>query len=221
MANERTLMWLGIASAGLSLFLAALLRGRAPLALVAAGSVVGWLYRRRLPRAVGARIGFQSLEQLPGSKELFVGLAWACLAALVPALSVHWTLTVWRGAAVAFVVSFLMASQRTLALALGAVRADQIVGRETVAGRVGLRGAMRLFGALAAAQCILLAIAGGAMGWTTAFCYLLLAVVVCGYLAFRAVALNRWPGGYVSEMAVDAQFYLAGIFGLLWAAVGG
>jgi len=58
MANERSLLCLGVASAGLSLFLAAFLPGWYLLAFVAIGLLSGLLYRYRLPRRFGARLGF-------------------------------------------------------------------------------------------------------------------------------------------------------------------
>ncbi len=218
MANERTLLGLGIGSSFLSLFLAFVLGWRV-FVLVVLGSIGGLLYRFRLPRPLAARIGVGSLEQLPGSKELFVGLAWAALAALVPALAGTGSVGSLGAVAIAFAASFLMVFERTLLLDLRDVEADQIVGRETLAGLLGAPAARWLFFAVVAALAVVIGAGGCVAGWTTPFCYLLLLSVPYALGSYAMLHLGG-PAtareGALAEALVDGQFYLAGLAALLW-----
>ncbi|MHC4481373.1 MAG: 4-hydroxy-3-methylbut-2-enyl diphosphate reductase [Planctomycetota bacterium] len=194
MANERALLALGVSASMLALFLAFLL-GWWAFGLVALGSAGGLTYRVRLPRGVGARVGFGSLEQLPGSKELFVGLAWGALASLVPALAALPGSVAWRGVAVAFAAAFLLAFQRTLAQDLRDVQADQLMGRETLAGVLGPRGAERLFCALVLLLVGVVAGLGCAAEWSSSFCFPLLAAVPYALVYFGLLRRARWLEG--------------------------
>lgn len=215
MANERALFLLAVCASGLALFLSFLL-GWWPFVLVVVGSAGGLMYRFSLPRALSARTGFISLEQLPASKELFVGLAWGTLAALVPALAAGPGAARWSGAAIAFTVAFLMAAQRTLALDLADVEADQLVGRETLAGVIGTHAAARLFFVLAALLACVIVGGGCIAGWTSSFCFPMLVAVPYAVASF--IVLRRWdrPDGELTGVMIDGQFYLAGLAALMW-----
>jgi 4-hydroxy-3-methylbut-2-enyl diphosphate reductase len=168
---------------------------------------------------LGARLGLRSIEQLAGSKELFVGLAWATLTALVPSLAADPTPGLWKGAAVAFVVSFLMVFERTLLLDLRDVETDQIVGRETLAGLLGPPAPGRLFGATAVVLALVIGGAGCAAGWTTSYCYPLLLGVpwaVASYLVLKQGARAGGRGGDVAEALMDGQFYVVAIGAAAW-----
>jgi 4-hydroxy-3-methylbut-2-enyl diphosphate reductase len=210
MANERTLLALAISSSALALFLAGFL-GWWALALVGLGTAGGLMYRVPLPLWVGRRIGFRSLELLAGSKELFVGLAWGALAAVVPSLAGGLGAVAWRSTLTAFLVAFLMAFERTLLLDLGDVAADQIVGRETLAGVLGVRRAEQAFTATLVGLAAALGLLGGLAGWAGPPAWLMLICVPYALGCFLALRRGwRRPGEW-AELAVDGQFYLAAI----------
>ncbi|MFO7956664.1 MAG: 4-hydroxy-3-methylbut-2-enyl diphosphate reductase [Candidatus Brocadiia bacterium] len=218
MSNERALLWLGMGSGLLSLFLAYLI-GPWAFGLVVLGSAGGLAYRLKLPGSLVEGLGLRSLEQVPASKEVFVGLAWATLAALVPALAVEEAAGVWRPALLAFGVCFLMAFQRTLALDLRDVEADQLMGRETLATLLGPGGASRLFIGIGLAE-VLLLVAGASGGWAASLAYWLPVVALYSLVAFR---LLRSPDGVQEELCevlVDGQFYLAAVLAAGWAVWG-
>jgi len=216
MANEGTLLWLGVGSSLLAVFLAWFL-GWWAFGLVVFGSAGGLTYRWRLPPAVSGRTGLRSLEHLPGSKELFVGLAWGTLAGLVPALAADGVPQALPGGGVAFVVAFVLAFQRSLALDLRDVEGDQLVGRETLAGVLGPEAARRILMLFAPALACVAVLGGCAAGWTTRFCLPLLACVP--YVPVCFLALRRWPrrDAELAEALVDGGFYLLAVVGLLWS----
>ena len=218
MANERALVLLGTCSSGLAVFLAWFL-GAWAFGLVLVGTAAGLMYRFRMPDALGRRIGVRSLEQLPGSKEVFVGLAWGAMAGLVPALAAEGGAATWRAGLVAFAVAGLLSFQRSLALDLRAVAADQIFGRETLAGTLGVRAAQRLLLACAPVVAALVVLSGVA-GWTTGFWLPLLLCVPWIIVSFLVLRLRGRPDGALTEALVDGGFYVLGAAGWLWSWAG-
>jgi 4-hydroxy-3-methylbut-2-enyl diphosphate reductase len=216
MANEKALLLLGVCSSALALFLAFFL-GAWAFGLVVVGSAGGLMYRLRLPSGLSRKTGFRSLEHLPGSKEFSVGLAWGALASVVPVLAATPGVHGWRDAALAFPVAFLMAFERTLALDLRDVAADQIVGRETLVGAAGLRVAQRLFLALPVLLACLLIVAA-CLGWlASAGLPLLLSVPYTLGSVGLMKRRRRAPTGEMAEVVVDGQFYLLGVAALAWS----
>lgn len=207
----------GISASALALLTSLMLSWQA-LALVALGTLAGLMYRTRLPRDIGRRIGIQSLEQVRGSKELFVGLAWASLGGLVPGLAGGEGLDRWPASLVAFAVTFLLAFQRTLVLDYQAVRADQIVGRETLAGVLSDRLVRRVFFAATMGAVLILGIGltGGLVG---SFGWPLAAAVALAGLVFLRVAQRRDLTDEWAEARVDWVFYVAGLCGLVALAL--
>jgi (E)-4-hydroxy-3-methyl-but-2-enyl pyrophosphate reductase len=210
LAAERVLLWLGIGGSALSLALSALL-GAWAFAVVASGSALGLLYRLRWPRPLAERLLLNSLEQLPASKEVSVGLAWASMGALLPALTARSPL---GPSVITFVVCGLMGFQRTLALDLRDVQADQLVGRETLVRLIGPPAAFRLLLVIALAEAVLLVGTGlaGHLSSVGPWCAL-----AAAYGAFSSAALRH--GGVhedAAEVLVDGQFYLMAALCLLW-----
>ncbi len=210
MANEKPLVILGVGAA-IAAPVAAFLLGLGAFALVVVGSMAGLMYRIRLPRPFAERLRLRSLEQIPASKEIFVGLAWGTLAALIPALVSG---AGWPGGVTVFAVCFLAAFERTLALDLRDVEADQLVGRETLVRFLGPGRASGLFFVLVALSAALLT--GGAMGgYTSAMGFALLPGLLWA-LAYFVVLRSRRVEEDTAGLLVDGQFYLMGLLGLLW-----
>jgi len=219
-ANAHVLLALSAAGCALALFLALLL-GRVPFMLMLVGTAAGLLYRFAPSKGTAGRLFPGSLKRIPGSKELFVGLAWAVTAALVPALAADeqggaWRLAEhWKGVSVAGLFAFLAAFQRTLLTDLRDVEGDQLVGRETIAALMGQRASKPLMVALLAAQAVVLAGLGGLLGWTTGLSYVMLAAVV--YYGFCVALFHKGqlPESELGEALVDGKFYACGLLALV------
>jgi 4-hydroxybenzoate polyprenyltransferase len=217
-ANARTLQFLGVCCGLLAVFLAALLPGWGPLALVLPGTAAGWLYA--LASGPSARLTrrLRWVARVPGAKELFVGLAWAVTVALVPALAAGPGPSLPASVAPAALLCFLMAGQRTLLTDLLDLEADQLVGRETLAGVLGRAGCKRLALALLAAQVALLA--GGAAGvldWTRWLSSAMLLAVGYSGFCFLQFLIGKLPEGERGEILIDATFYACGLAALAGA----
>ncbi len=214
--NARTLAFLGVASGALALFLALLL-GWLPLALMLAGTVGGAL--NSLP--AGSRLlrwlPTRTAREIPGSKELFVGLAWSVTTALVPALAAGALPAEWRGAAVGTLFCFLVAFQRTLFTDLGDMEGDQILGRESLALILGERACKALMVALLAAEALALLV-GSLSGWTAPVSHWLLIAVGYWAACYGQLHRGRLPEAELGEALIDAKFYLCGLLALASSA---
>ena len=161
------------------------------------------------------RLHMRRIQNLPGSKELFVGLAWAVTTALVPALAGGVLSQLWQGAAVAVAFAFLMAFQRTLLTDLRDVEGDQLVGRETLARVLGESRCKRLLMWLLAGEAALLA-GSGLAGWTSAVSFFLLIPVAYGAVCQRLYHRGHLPPTELGEALIDGKFYLIGLLGFWW-----
>lgn len=215
-ANAGAIRLLGVSSCALAAFIGFLL-GWLPFALVLAGSAAGLLYRSRLGGRVSTALHIRRLEQLPGSKELFVAMAWGVTTALVPALAARAPVRRWHGVAVAAAFSFLLAFHRTLLTDLRDVESDQLVGRETMAGLLGEGACKRVVIGVLAAEALLLA-GGGLLGWTSAVGYGMLVSVACSAFCFSLFHKGKLPEAELGEALIDATFYACGLVALIgWA----
>ncbi len=212
MAHERLLLLTGAVAWALALLLAAYL-GLWVFLLVVVGSLGGLMYQLPFPPPLAGRLGLRSLQRLPASKEVFVGLAWGALAAGVPALVAEGP---WRAAAFAFAATFLMAFQRTLAMDLRDVEADQLVGPEALVRLLGPGAGSGLLVVLVVLQAVLL-LGGGLLGWTTSLSYLLVLGMAYALACFTTMERHRMEED-TAELVVEGQFYLMGLAALLWAA---
>jgi 4-hydroxy-3-methylbut-2-enyl diphosphate reductase len=215
MNHGRAMFALAVAGSVAALLLSISL-GWPALLLVTLGTLGGLLYHR-LPfsQRLLARLNVPGPGHLRGSKEIFVGLAWATLCTLVPALA---SITLGRrplATAAIAVVTFLFAFERTLALGCRAVRADQIVGRETLAGLLGEAGARRVLAA-ATAVALALVLAGWALGGLTNFAPAMAAVALgVGMIGLRLLRTGEMEDEW-SEVRADLPFYLAGLAAFAW-----
>ena len=200
----------GVASALGSLVLCAEM-GVLPLILMALMSVSGLLYTARfLPRFVARGIGFQRLKDIPGSKTFSATLAWAMVAAVLPAVSLG-AGQVW-GMLMAFVYTLCLVFVRCSVFDILDVQGDLIVGKETIPILLGRDKTIQLLVRITSGLAVLLLIAGfmHSLSWV-----LMLPV---GGIAFMILALTRswiYPGA-MSEALVDLNFLLAGALAWCW-----
>ena len=217
-ANEGVLLLLGASCGGMALLLAFLL-GWTAFVLILVGLAAGLLYRLRLSDRLGGRLGVNSLEQVPGSKELFVGLAWAVTTSIVPAVAARSDNVGLPGVMLVSAFSFLLAFERALLADLREVEGDQLMGRETLAIVLDRSKARAVFAAAAAAQLPLLLALGWLTAQTTTVSFALLPVIPYMLFCFWLYERGKLPEGLLGEALIDGAFYLCGILALLWVLV--
>ncbi len=203
-----------VAVAGVACALAvAAVLGWVVLGLLGACCVAGVIYRLRvLPRPVAALLGHDRLEDIPGTKELFLSTAWTVVVILPAAVTeAGWRPSVFVAAAFVFLLAFL----RILSLSVREIEWDAVVGRETIPTVFGLR-ATKTMAALSVVGLAAVLLAGARLDWTGPVAYALLGNVfyVCAYLF---VYNRRWvTRAAFYEGLVDANFILAGLLAYLY-----
>jgi (E)-4-hydroxy-3-methyl-but-2-enyl pyrophosphate reductase len=216
-AHARALWTLGVACSIVALVLAFVL-GWATFIIAAAGTLAGCLYCIPPERSSQKLLRAPALHRVPGSKEIFVGLAWAATTVLVPAIAAGALSRAFPGITVAMAFAFLLAFDRTLLTDLRDIEGDQLIGRETLALVLGDEGCKALLVACMALEAVVL-VGGAVLGWTTPLGYLLLAPVAWAYACFVAFRQGKLPEAELGESIVDAKFYLCGLLAIaasLW-----
>ncbi|MFQ5965498.1 MAG: 4-hydroxy-3-methylbut-2-enyl diphosphate reductase [Candidatus Scalinduaceae bacterium] len=207
----------GIAAAVVSLLLASMVSIEVFFCVFFA-TLFGIAYRiTMVPKNFSRFIRYRSLEQIPGSKEIFISIAWALSMGLIPFLgaSVHFL----SALPVVLTFVFCMAFIRTVLLDVDDVHGDRIVGKETIPIAIGKTNTKIILIVISVLIAMLLVVSP-MIGWTSAFSYYLLPCVIyaCGYLYLYHIRLI--PSGLACEAITDFNFILAGIMVVIWKLFG-
>ncbi len=204
----------GIFSASVSLTLA-WFQGILPFFLLLAISGLGIIYNIHIfPSRPGKSIRYQKLKDIPGSKTLFVALAWGVVSSVLPPLAQGEGLL--PGTAVAFFFSSILVFVRSTLYDFKDIQGDLMVGKETIPIVLGKRKAEILV-------VLLLFLLGGMLTvaaplkWATTVTFLLLislGYVVAYYFLYQKRILGR---GFLFEGVVDGSFIFSGLLAFLWS----
>ncbi|NQU45044.1 4-hydroxy-3-methylbut-2-enyl diphosphate reductase [bacterium] len=224
---RRSLTILGGASIAGALTLTAFL-GPWAFALMAVATAAGLIYRMTvLPVDLLPGVKHRRLVDIPGSKDLFMGLAWASVLALLPLLAppmasgslaeggkpMHWI-----GAWVCFLYVFVLVFTRSVVYDLREIQADQIVGRETIPVVLGKRRTRTVLAVLTVFLLAAMAFGKVAGALTDASYFMLLPIIYTWgylYLYHRRTMVH----GMVFEAVVGGKFILAGVLAAAWLLV--
>ncbi len=204
---------LGIVAAILSSFLAFTVNIEAFFCVFFA-SLFGIAYRASIiPKKFSSIVRYRSLAQIPGSKEMFISIAWAVSTGLIPFLGSPESSLSSLPVVLAF--TFSMVFIRTVLLDVRDVQGDRIVGKETIPIAIGKNNTKAILVVMSILLTILL-IVSPMIGWTSGFSYYLLPCVAyaCGYLYLYHKRLI--PSGLACESITDFNFILAGIMVAIW-----
>lgn len=204
----------GITSAGAALVLA-WFQGLLPFLLLLAISGLGMIYNLPLsPGQLKNRFGYQRLKDIPGSKTVFVALAWGVVTSLLPPLAQSGQIL--SGTVVAFLFSSILVFVRSTLYDFKDIQGDLMVGKETIPIVLGRKKTETLVVILLVFLGAVLTFAGP-MGWATSLASTLLislAYVVLYYYLYRQRIAGR---GFLFEGVVDGSFIFAGLLAFLWA----
>ncbi|MBU6392651.1 MAG: 4-hydroxy-3-methylbut-2-enyl diphosphate reductase, partial [Planctomycetes bacterium] len=204
---------LGIAGAVASFILGFIL-SKSIFFCIFLASLFGIFYRLEIiPKRLSRIIRYRSLEQIPGSKEIFYGIAWAVSTALIPFLGANKSFMPPLVITISF--AFSLAFIRAVVLDIRDIQGDRILGKETIPIAIGKERTKTLLFAITALITILLSVSPF-LGWTTTLGYYLLPCVAyaCGY---QYLFLRRMVSeGLMLETIADLNFILAGIIAFIW-----
>ena len=177
-------------------------------------SLFGIAYRVSIvPKKFTGIVRYRSLAQIPGSKEMFISIAWAVSTGLITFLGSPEASLSSLPVVLAF--TFSMVFTRTVLLDVRDVQGDRIIGKETIPIAIGKNNTKAILVVMLTLLTILLVISP-MIGWTSGFSYYLLPCVAyaCGYLYLYHKRLI--PTGFACEIITDFNFILAGIMVAIW-----
>lgn len=177
-------------------------------------SLFGIFYRLEIiPKKLSRIIRYRSLEQIPGSKEIFYGIAWGVSTALIPFLGIRRNFMPSLSIAIAF--TFSIAFIRAVVLDIRDIQGDRILGKETIPIAIGKERTKTILIIITALIAILLCVSP-LLGWTTTLGYYLLPCVAYAY-GYQYLFYKRIVSeGLLLETIADFNFILAGIIAFIW-----
>lgn len=179
--------------------------------------LMGIMYSLRiLPEKVSSLIKYRRLKDVPGSKDIFVALAWAWVTVLIPILKQEVYFSLQSMIILIFVI--LTVFMRSVIFDIVSIEGDRIVGRETIPILIGQKRTLGM-------MMILTVIIGSVM-----FSSAVLAIVpTLGYYlilspAFMAACLyafqkQRIQAGRLFEAIIDTNFIITGVVTFLWQSI--
>jgi (E)-4-hydroxy-3-methyl-but-2-enyl pyrophosphate reductase len=202
-----------VVSAGAALLLA-WREGLYPFLLLLAIFGSGLVYNLSLfPFGSARKRRYRRMRDIPGSKTIFVGLAWGAVTSVLPPLAQEGRLL--PGTAVALFFTAAMVFFRSTVYDFKDIQGDLLVGKETLPIVLGRRNT-EILAALLLTCLALVLILAGPCGWASPLApYLLLPLgYVGGYYGLYRQRFLR--GGFLFEGVVEGSLLFAGAVALVW-----
>ncbi|MBW2121136.1 MAG: 4-hydroxy-3-methylbut-2-enyl diphosphate reductase [Deltaproteobacteria bacterium] len=179
-----------------------------------AASVGGVTYSLSfIPSGRLERIRYRRLKDIPGSKTLFIALAWAGVTSLVAPLSTSFGLSL--NLLATFLVLAAMVLIRSAAFDLRDIQGDLIVGKETIPIVLGEKHTQRLL-ALTAALTGLAFLVLPPLGVLPFLSYGLVAGIFYMGYCLQLVFRHEFVRSERLELLMDGGFILQGLIVLIW-----
>ena len=177
-------------------------------------SLFGIFYRLEIiPKSLSKIIRYRSLEQIPGSKEIFYSIAWAVSTALIPFLGTRKSFIPSFAIAIAF--AFSIAFIRAVVLDIRDIQGDRILGKETIPIAIGKERTKTILIILTASAAVLLFVSSLVV-WTTTLGYYLLPCVAYAF-GYQYLFQKRIVSeGLLLETIADFNFIFTGIIAFVW-----
>ena len=192
-----------------SLLLAYLI-GLVPFLVLSFISIAGALYNTKIfPK--GWR--FRKLKDLPGTKNVFMAMAWALVVAVVPQVDVE--LVVKPAMVVAFLFTFSVVFVRSALSDLMDIQSDRLMGRETIPVVIGEERTRRLMKGLSLFLFLLLALSFP-LGWTSTVSFALLVCVFYMWICFELCDRKSAFSAAVLNGFLETNYILAGLVAMIW-----
>lgn len=212
--HEKVFITLAIGATLLALGMA-FIAGPAPFILLFGISLVGILYT--MPFLPGSW-RFQSLKDLPGSKNIVTAAAWAAVTAVLPWIEAGLVPT--PGLAVAFLFTGGIVFIRSALSDILDIQSDRLIGRETLPVFIG-EGRTLLFLQGLSVLLFVLLVAAAPAGWTSTVSFPLLTAVFYIWICFELYGRRSGFSGVVLEGLLESSYLVAGMAALLWLAATG
>jgi len=156
---------------------------------------------------------FQSLKDLPGSKNISTAVAWASVTALLPWIETGPSLTPAVLTAFFFVAGLVFI--RSALSDILDIQSDRLIGRETLPVLIGEQKTLMLLEGVSVLLFALL-LAAHPVGWTTSVSYFLLICVFYIWICFKLYDRRSGISGVVLEGLLESMYFIAGVGAVFW-----
>src|SRR4030042_4879323 len=174
-------------------------------------SLAGVLYNMKImPK--GWR--FQSLKDLPGSKNIFMAIAWGTVTAILPALNINNFLNAQM--IVAFGFAFGIVFIRSAMSDILEFQSDKLIGRETIPVLFGKNNTRIVLNLISFILFALLLFSYFAE-WTSSLSFFLLACVLYIWICLNLCDRKSGLSGAVMEGFLETIYIIAGLSVFLWS----
>ncbi len=208
-------LFVGLGAAGaVASFILGFILSKSIFFCIFLASLFGIFYRLEIiPKSLSKVIRYRSLEQIPGSKEIFYSIAWAVSTALIPFLGTRKSFIPSVAIAIAF--AFSIAFIRAVVLDIRDIQGDRILGKETIPIAIGKERTKTILIILTASVAVLLFVSS-LLGWTTSLGYYLLPCVAYAF-GYQYLFQKRIVSeGLLLETIADFNFIFTGIIAFVW-----
>src|SRR4030042_437257 len=185
--------------------------GILPFAFLFFVSLAGVLYNMKImPK--GWR--FQSLKDLPGSKNIFMAIAWGTVTAILPALTINGFLN--ASMVVAFCFAFGIVFIRSAMSDILEFQSDKLIGRETIPVLFGKNNTKTVLKFISFVLFALLLFSYFAR-WTSYLSFFLLACVLYIWICLNLCDRKSGLSGAVMEGLLETIYIITGLSVFLWS----
>jgi (E)-4-hydroxy-3-methyl-but-2-enyl pyrophosphate reductase len=188
----------------------AYIAGMIPFAVLFIISGAGVLYNMKI---LPAAWRFHRLRDLPGSKNIFMAIAWSTVTAVLPALSNDHPFN--AGLAAAFLFTFGMVFIRSAMSDILDIQSDKFIGRETIPvliGKVHTKTVLKIMSLILLSVLIV----SFSAGTTSSLSLFLLICVLYVWICFQLCDRKSGLSGAVTEGLLETSYIIAGFSVLLW-----
>jgi len=184
--------------------------GVMPFVFLLVISFTGAIYNMKI---MPASWRVQSLKDLPGSKNIFMAIAWGTVAAILPAVSADFAFSI--NLFVAFIFTFGIVFIRSAMSDILEIQSDKLLGRETIPVLIGKNNTLI---ALMVISFILLFILffSHFVGNVPALGVYLSACILYLWICFQLYDRKSGLSGAVMEGILETSYIIAGFCVLLW-----
>ena len=156
---------------------------------------------------------FQSLKDLPGSKNIFMAAAWGTVTAILPALNNNYSLH--PALIIAFAFTFGVVFIRSAISDILEIQSDKLIGRETIPVLFGKETTLTLLKIISLILLVLLAISNP-VGWTTTLSFFLISCILYIWICFQLCDRKSGFSGAVMEGLLETSYIIVGLSVLVW-----
>ncbi|MFH2011850.1 MAG: 4-hydroxy-3-methylbut-2-enyl diphosphate reductase [Pseudomonadota bacterium] len=177
-------------------------------------SVLGLIYGIRIiPKSLWNILHYKKLKDIPGSKTVFVALAWGAVTSILPALALNQRISLSTVIAFFFVV--ILVFVRSALFDIMDIQGDKIVGKETLPITIG-ENKTRFILRLSLIILSLILLSSSLSGFIPSLGYLLLVCVIYAYSYLFIYEKMTISHGILLEGMVESNFVLGWLVSLIW-----